>query len=256
MEIQLIRHATMVIGVRDQQILLDPMLSPPGIMSAIPGVKNTDDNPLTPLPVEMAALLNPSVILLTHTHRDHFDAVAMEALPSTIPLLCQPTDVDKLSAAGFSLLLPVEDSREWQGISVYRTGGQHGTGDIGKSMGPVSGFVLEVEGEPRVYITGDTVWCDAVETALARYQPDIVICFAGEARFSTGDPITMGSEDIGRFCALLPRARVVVVHMEAWNHCGLSRRELREYLRAAALEDRVYLPNDGEKLNFQQIQEY
>jgi len=249
-EIQVIRHATMVISINGQKLLLDPMLSPPGTMSAIPGVKNTADNPLVPLPVEMAELLNPSAVLLTHTHRDHFDTVAMAALPSAIPIFCQAIDVEKLGAAGFSGPLPVDNIREWQGIKIHRTGGQHGTGDIGKSMGPVSGFILEAKEEPRLYITGDTIWCKEVEAALVQYQPDIVVCFAGEARFSTGEPITMSKEDIARTCNLAPQAKLVVVHMEAWNHCGLSRQELKEYLSENGLGDQVYVPYDGEKLNF------
>lgn len=250
MEIQLIRHATMVIGIKGQRLLLDPMFSPPGTMSAIPGVKNISDNPLTPLPVDMAALLHPSAILLTHTHRDHLDNVAMEVLPGNTPVLCQPTDVEKLNGAGFSELLPVENSRVWQGLTIHRTGGQHGTGDIGKSMGPVSGFVLEAEAEPRLYITGDTIWCSEVETALTNHKPEVIICFAGEARFSTGDPITMGKEDIARICRLAPRAKVLVVHLEAWNHCGLSRDEIREYLKDNALAEQVHVPDDGESFIF------
>lgn len=246
MEIQLIRHATMLIAVKGQRLLLDPMLSPPGTMSAIPGVKNTADNPLTPLPVELASLLNPSAILLTHTHRDHWDTVAMENLPGTTPVLCQPVDAERLNKAGFNELLPIENSRVWQGLTIYRTGGQHGTGEIGRSMGPVSGFVLTAEGEPRLYITGDTIWCSEVESTLTQYEPDIIICFAGEARFSTGDPITMGKEDIARLCLQAPQARIVAVHLEAWNHCGLTRQELNEYLQENALTGQVLVPNDGE----------
>lgn len=250
-EMQLIRHATMVISINGQQLLLDPMLGPTGSMSAVAGVRNTKDNPLVPLPVELSELTHPAAILLTHTHRDHFDAAAMEVLPFTIPLFCQPNDVEKLGAAGFSQLLPVEESQVWQGITIHRTGGQHGTGDIGQSMGPVSGFVLEAAGEPRLYITGDTIWCSEVEAALACFQPDIVICFAGEARFSSGDPITMGREDIDHICRRVPRARLIVVHMEAWNHCGLSRQELQEYLQENGLADRVQVPADGDKLIFE-----
>jgi hypothetical protein len=48
-----------------------------------------------------------------------------------------------------------------------RTGGRHGTGEIGEKMGPVSGYVLRGPGEPVVYIAGDTVWCPEVAAALA-----------------------------------------------------------------------------------------
>lgn len=250
MELQLIRHATVVINVEEQQLLIDPMFSLPGTLSAVPDVKNTANNPLTALPVELSCLLEPSAVLLTHTHRDHFDTAAIDSLPKNTPILCQPADIEKLNAAGFSELLPVEDSREWQGMTIYRTGGQHGTGEIGKSMGPVSGYVLEAGEEPRIYITGDTIWCTEVEQALQQHKPDIVVCFNGEARFSSGDPITMGKEDIGRICHILPQVRVIVVHMEAWNHCGLTRQELRDYLQAESLADRVYIPEDGEKIEF------
>lgn len=250
MEIQLIRHATMIINIKGQRFLLDPMLSPAGTMAAVPSVPNTADNPLVELPFEGASLLGSSAVLLTHTHRDHFDETAMKLLPRDIPLFCQPEDREKVSAAGFTRVLPVETSSTWQGITIHRTGGQHGTGDIGKSMGPVSGYVLATEAEPTLYITGDTIWCEPVQAAAQQYQPDVIICFAGAARFSIGDPITMDKEDVAQLSRLAPGARIVAVHMESWNHCGLSRQELKEYILQQGLSQQVYVPDDGESIIF------
>lgn len=36
-------------------------------------------------------------------------------------------------------LLVHEDELEWGGVRVIRTGGRHGTGELGASLGPVSG---------------------------------------------------------------------------------------------------------------------
>jgi len=43
MEIQLIRHATVVINIGGRKILLDPMLSGAGTMTAVPGVANASE---------------------------------------------------------------------------------------------------------------------------------------------------------------------------------------------------------------------
>jgi len=250
MKIQLIRHATLLLHIDGNRILVDPMLSGAGAMPAVPGVANTQDNPLVALPIDPSLLMNMDAILLTHTHRDHFDVAAMEVLPKNIPLFCQPEDADKIAAAGFKNIQTINEATEWEGIHIYRTGGQHGTGSIGESMGPVSGFILEAQDQPSLYICGDTIWCPEVESALEKYQPRIIVCFAGAARFSGGDPITMDKEDIVNVCRQAPDAKVIVVHMEAWNHCALSRGELGTYVQQELLGQQVYIPDNGEEMSF------
>ena len=77
-----------------------------------------------------------------------------------------------------------------------RTGGRHGTGEIAEMLAPVSGFVLRAEGEPTVYVAGDTIWCDEVRAALDEHAPDVVVVNASGARFTEGDPIVMTAEDV------------------------------------------------------------
>jgi L-ascorbate metabolism protein UlaG (beta-lactamase superfamily) len=117
-------------------------------------------------------------------------------------------------------------------------------------MGPVSGFVLEYPDEPSLYIAGDTIWCPEVQSALEKYQPRVIICFAGAARFSSGDPITMGTEDIYKVCKQVPNARVIIAHLEAWNHCSLSRQDLKKFIKAESLMEQVLIPDDGGWMNF------
>jgi L-ascorbate metabolism protein UlaG (beta-lactamase superfamily) len=246
MEIQLIRHATVVINIAGRKILLDPMLSGAGTMSAVPGVANTSDNPLVDLPVDSGSLINAEAVIVTHTHRDHFDDTAMQILPHDMQLFCQPVDEEKIRAAGFTNVQSIEKTGEWNGITINRTSGRHGTGEMGEKMGPVSGFVLQTENEPTLYIAVDTIWCAEVKDALETYNPQLVLCFAGAARFSSGDPITMTKEDIVQVCQHAPTAKVIVVHMEAWNHCTLSRQELKQYSAGKNLDRQVCVPDDGE----------
>lgn len=250
MEIQLVRHATLLVTTVAGKILVDPIFGDAGVMPPIDNSANDRRNPLVNLPVSVAELNNVAAVLLTHTHRDHFDSAAAAGLPKDIIVFCQPEDEQKLRDYGFTIIRPIDNVMEWNGLRIIRTGGEHGTGEIGKLMGPVSGYILEQQGEPTLYITGDTVWCQAVEQAIKRYQPQVIVAFAGAAQFVGSDPITMSAEDVTRVCRQAPLAKVVAVHLEAFNHCLLTRQELTKSLLREGLDKQVAIPLDGEVLIF------
>ena len=117
-------------------------------------------------------------------------------------------------------------------------------------MAPVSGFVIIASGEPITYITGDTVWYSKIKNILDRYNPDVAICYCGEAIFSKGKPITMDLSDIRDMCDYSPNLKVVAVHMEAWNHCRLTRNILKYFVNKNNLQARISIPADGEEIVF------
>jgi L-ascorbate metabolism protein UlaG (beta-lactamase superfamily) len=230
------------------------MLSPARVMDPISQTPNQQRNPLIELPVdpeELAQLIDQiDAVLVTHTHMDHWDQAAAELLPKELRIFCQPEDEEKISQAGFLDVQKIEIEASWQGVHITRTTGRHGTGRIGEMMGPVSGFVVRVEDEPSCYIAGDTIWCDEVRDVLENYKPDVVVVNAGAAQFLSGDPITMTSADVFEVCKSAPQSQVVPVHMEAINHCMLTRDQLRKAADEAGVGDRDHIPNDGETLTF------
>ncbi len=197
-----------------------------------------------------ALLAQIDLILVTHTHRDHWDKRAVELLPKSLPLICQPADVDRFRQDGFSDVQPIEREGRWQNIQLSRTDGKHGTGEIGQLMGTVSGFVLRAEGEPSLYIAGDTIWCEDVQRALSTHQPQVTVVNAGAAQFLKGDPITMSAADVEQVLRARPSMPVVAVHMETINHCWLTRAMLKTHLQTAGLAERCAIPADGEMLSF------
>lgn len=251
MQIKLLRHATLIVSAGRARILVDPMLGPAGEMPAIPETPNQRRNPLTPLAASVDELAsNVDAALITHLHRDHFDPVAGEVLPKSLPLLAQPDDEARLRELGFTEVLRVDPSLAWKGVEIDRTGGRHGHGEMAERMAPVSGYVLRAPGEPSLYLAGDTVWCDEVWQTIETYEPRVIVVNAGAAQFLTGGPITMTAEDVAEVCAAAPEARIVAVHMEAINHCLLTREELQGFLQERGLADRVLIPADGEELDF------
>jgi L-ascorbate metabolism protein UlaG (beta-lactamase superfamily) len=248
MRIRLLRHATLLVETAGRRFLVDPVLGPAGSQPPIPETPNPRPNPLVGIPVEpLDAVAGISATLVTHLHPDHFDQAALGVVPRDRPVLCQPRDHQMLGRAGLPAQI-VGDPLDLDGVRITRTGGRHGRGAIGAEMGDVSGFVIAADGEPTVYLAGDTIWCDEVEAAITAHHPDVIVVNAGAARFVHGDPITMDVDDVVATCNAAPDAVVVAVHMEAINHCLLIRDALRAGVAAAGLDGRVLTPADGETL--------
>ncbi|MBU5353551.1 MBL fold metallo-hydrolase [Paenibacillus silvae] len=248
MKIQLIRNATLWLEYAGLNILVDPMLMDAESMPAFPNTPNDLRNPRVSLPDIETDILNPDLLLVTHTHPDHWDEAAATQLRKDIPLICQPGDEHIFIKAGFMNVTPVDVQHEHQSIQFARTSGQHGTGEIGERMGNVSGFVLEAAGEPVTYIAGDTIWCEEPAEAIKTYNPEVIVVNAGGARFLQGDPITMDGPDVAAVKRAAPSAHLIAVHMDAINHCMTTRADLAAYLASEQLDGEVFIPQDGESL--------
>jgi L-ascorbate metabolism protein UlaG (beta-lactamase superfamily) len=246
MHLRLIRNATLRLELGGRHLIVDPMLDPAGARPPVENTENDRRNPLVELPepaeVVVAGL---DAALVTHLHRDHFDAVGAQLLPTDLPLFCQPEDVERLSAEGFRALRPVAEQLRWDGLEITRVPARHGSGADAAVLAPVSGFVLRDAAGRTLYIAGDTVLYDEVERTLAAYHPDVVVVNAGGARFAGGAPIVMTAADVIAVARLAPEARIVAVHLEAVNHSVETRADLHQRVHEEGLTDRVTVPEDG-----------
>ncbi|GGD98539.1 MBL fold metallo-hydrolase [Paenibacillus nasutitermitis] len=246
MNIQLIRHAALWLEYAGVKLLIDPMFSNTGENPPIPGSANERCNPLVPLPSGMEAWLQPDAVLVTHMHPDHWDQAAAAALSKSVPVLCQPGDEETIRDAGFTSVTAIDTALAFKGVTIARTGGQHGTGEIGQRMGHVSGFVFKAANEPTLYVAGDTIWCGEVSRALDAHRPAFTVVNAGGARFAVGDPITMDVDDVVSLVQYAPYTKVIAVHMDTINHCLVTRADLQKSLEVRGLLGQVAIPGDGE----------
>jgi len=233
MQITLVRNATLLLELSGRRLLVDPMLDPAGARPPIEQTANPVRNPTVELPFPAEDVVSGlDAVLVTHCHKDHFDETAERVVPRDVPVFCQPEDEERLRAVGLDAR-PVEDRLDWDGLVLHRTAARHGHGAMAEALAPVSGFVLD-----DLYLAGDTVWYEAVEETISRFSPRVAVVHAGGASFLEGGLIVMGIDDVREVVARVPV--VVCVHLEAINHCALSRTEL-----AAAVPGAV-IPRDGE----------
>lgn len=117
--IQLIRNATLVVKYNGYKILVDPMFSEKGAFNSFAGKEN---NPTIDLKVSTSDITRSlDLVLVTHTHSDHFDVAASQALDESVTLFHQPSDTAYFQNAQFvnarSILdrIEMERHRNYQG---------------------------------------------------------------------------------------------------------------------------------------------
>lgn len=259
MKLTQIRNATLTLEYAGKKFLIDPMLAEkeawPGFAgNARPHLRN----PMVDLPVTVAELLVADAIILTHTHTDHWDEAAQQLIPKEMMIYTQnESDAALVHSQGFVNVEVLKEKNCFvDGLTIYKTEGQHGSNELyadtvlASLLGDACGLVFTHPGEKTLYIAGDTVWVKPYVRNLQRFQPEIVVLNAGNAVNDLYGPIIMGKEDTLRTLQVLPTATIVSSHMEAINHCLLTRAELREYTQQQGIEDKVLIPADGESLFF------
>lgn len=248
-----IRNATLRIDYGGVRFLVDPMLADRHSLPGFPGTVNSEQrNPMVHLPLPIADIIDVDAVIVTHLHEDHWDQVARDALPKDVPVFAQnETDAEIIRGQGFTDVRLLSENTEFGGVRLIKTAGRHGTeahyevmADI---LGEVCGVVFSHPDEKTVYLAGDTIWNDDVAAVLSAHAPEVAILNAGYAMVQGVDGgIIMGTEDVLRVHQAAPGTLLIASHMEAINHCVLTRAELRSFAADKGFAEKLLTPADGE----------
>lgn len=259
-KIQFIRNATVKISFQHTKVLIDPILADEGTEAPIP-FSNTIKNPTIDLPFDKYDVIKDvNAILLTHYHADHFDAEAERILPKNILIFCQPGDDHKLKEKGFNNVQVIQNTFNWRGITISRFSASHHKGATGEMpFGESSSFNLQ-NNEENIFITGDAIFDEKLKTSLSIVKPSIIIANTGECQFTEPNPVlkphiemTLTKSELKQIVEYFPLSRVIAVHMDAINHCSLTKVELDAYIEKEKLTKRILIPREGDILLYSQV---
>lgn len=235
---------TVILEFAGLRFITDPTFDAPGeypepgetslVKTVGPAIARADVGPLD------------AVLLSHHEHKDNLDWEGLELIATGIPTLSTPEAASDLFG-GSVIGLDSWETHELGGVTITAVPALHGPPGIERLVGEVTGFVLEAEGEPTVYVSGDNASLPLVEQIAGRFPAiDIAVLFAGAARVPEIDAdLTLTSAEAARAAVMLDARTVVGVHTEDWEHFSHTRAQLEA---AFAAQGRLVPTPRGERV--------
>lgn len=255
MLIHQIRNATLIITYKDKKFLIDPWLMPKDYMPGFEMAVNANvRQPRVELPLSVEKIVDVDAVILTHFHPDHWDEFATKAIDKKIPFFVQnEVDQKQIQSLGFSDVRVVSVSgTEFDGITLYKTFGQHGKREIIKPLCEqvnmaydAMGVVFKAKNEKTLYVAGDTIWCEEVVEAIDKFAPDVIVVNACGATLLNGERIIMNDEDVKTLTEYAPKAVIIASHMDTVSHLTVTRNDIRKMKL-----NNVLVPEDNEIMEF------
>jgi L-ascorbate metabolism protein UlaG (beta-lactamase superfamily) len=247
MKITHIGGPTAVLNLGGLTFLIDPAFDEPRDYQ-LPGRVMTK---LTGPAIPAAELGQIDVVLVSHDqHKDNLDDAGRALLASIPTVLSTPDAATRIPG--------VRGLANWESVDLPRPDGGaitvtgvpalHGPEGAEEVLGVVTGFVLQGDGLPTVYVSGDNASLGLVKEIAGRFAPiDVAVLFAGAARtvLMDGANLTLTSEDAVEAALLLDAAVVVPVHTEGWAHFTEGPDQFAAAFEEAGLSDRVKLLEHG-----------
>ncbi|WP_040733210.1 MBL fold metallo-hydrolase [Nocardia tenerifensis] len=224
--------------------LTDPTFDEPG---DYPGPVTLHKLTGPAVPVDQVGAVD--VVLLSHDeHADNLDNSGREFLKTAGTVLSTPGAAERING--------VRGLENWESVTigdVTITGvpALHGPEGCEPQTGIVTGFVLQADGQPTVYVSGDNASVDRVEKIVERIgRIDVAVLFVGAAnigRFGDID-LTLNARTAVLAAEVLGDALIVPVHGEGWVHFSETLERLRLLFHYAGREKQLLIPPLGTEI--------
>ncbi len=243
----LIGGATALIEFSGVRFLTDPTFDPAGaefrsgsyVLERIAGPA-----------LSAGAVLPVNAVLLSHDHHfDNLDGSGREFLPRADRVITTHAGAERLG--GNAIGLAPWESYSIGGVVVTATPARHGPAD--GDRGPVIGFVLtdSTAAGNTTYISGDTVWYEAIAEVAARFRIRYAFLFMGAARVAAvgRHHLTLTAEEGVKAAKALPDALIIPLHFEGWRHFSENRGDIEGAFNRAGLGTRLFWGQPGVQLD-------
>lgn len=241
---------TAILEIGGARLLTDPTFDPPGEYP-IGSRKLTKTTGPALRPDEMGPI---DVVLLSHDqHPDNLDRLGRAHLERASRVLSTASAFDRIGA-------PIEALPSWEQVDVEDSDGLkitavpalHGPPGSESLVGEVTGFVINGDDIPTVYVSGDNASLDIVREVSQRFASiDVAVLFAGGAKTPLlgQEFLTLSSEQAVEATQILGATHVVPLHFEHWAHFTQGADTLRAAFASSDVADRLRLLTPGESIN-------
>jgi L-ascorbate metabolism protein UlaG (beta-lactamase superfamily) len=246
--VTLVGGPTAVLEIAGVRLLTDPTFDPPGTYVSN-GVVLTK---LVGPAITSEALGPVDFVLLSHDqHVDNLDHSGRSVLERAQRVLTTKHGAERLggSAQGLApwdvVRQRLDDNRL---LEITATPARHGPIGIEPLSGQVIGFVLTIDGENAIYVSGDTVWYDGVAQVAARFDVRLALLFTGCAKPRGAHHMTMNVNEAIEAAHAFPSATIITLHNDGWAHFTESQSDVEAAFRTVGLGDRLQTLQAGSAL--------
>lgn len=243
--------ATLLIEIGGLRLLTDPVFDPAG--------SDYHHGPIH-LVKTGGPLIDPDLIgdidavLLSHDqHADNLDHTGRTLLSLAKKVLTTPEGAGRLS--GNSIAMPEWSEVVLNGpeceVRVTAMPAQHGPDGTQEATGPVTGFLLEWDGQTAggLYISGDTVPFSGTGEIIRRGGIGAAILHLGCVKLAPMGDLTfsMNAHEAADFAQALGARTVFPVHFDGWAHFTEGREQAAKVFEESPVRDRVVWLTPGER---------
>jgi L-ascorbate 6-phosphate lactonase len=223
-----------------QLAALDPYLS--NSCKALGAQAGFNMDRLVPPPIPASELAGIDAYLMTHSHQDHLDPETLRPYRQAGgkgPYLAPAQAVDRLIELGVPAgeITTVWPSRKLQlgDLHVMATLAIPFAGDDMTHVG----YLISVEGGPKIYFTGDTDFHEILAISLADHKPDVLVTVINGAFRN------LGPAEATRLAKMLDVRWVVPCHYDLFPDNTLPVQLFRTNLRVVGIDDRLVVLEHG-----------
>jgi L-ascorbate metabolism protein UlaG (beta-lactamase superfamily) len=251
--VRFIGNATLLLRYGPFTILTDPNLVHRGaevsLGFGLMATRTTDPA------LDAEDLPRPDLVIVSHDHGDHFDAVAADWLTAAVPMLTTPAVAPRMEARGLTTVRPLA---MWESAAMERDGArlrvtavpaQHGPASMAAALPEVMGSVIELWREApaerdappdlRIYLSGDTVFHDGLAELRDRFgELDLAFLHLGGMRLM-GVLVTMDATQGVQLVNLLQPRVTIPIHYNDYGTFGSPLADFVSAVNEAGLQDRV-----------------
>ncbi|WP_169253653.1 MBL fold metallo-hydrolase [Brevibacterium sp. 'Marine'] len=251
----LVGGPTLIVDVGGSRIVTDPTFDAPQVYHhPIAGPVTKKAGPAF-TPEELGEV---DLVLASHEHIDNLD-VSGRGFLTMVPLALTTSEAARAFGTNVEGMGDYDqrtcELRDGRALTITAVPAHHGPEGVWDALGPVIGFVLEAEGMPTIYISGDNSELDIVEDIANKFPAiDIAVLFVGGAKFDAiadGAYITLSNERALEAAEKLSASKVIPVHEDSWQHFSQNVNEIRAVFSAAGKSDVLVGLSPGESAEVQ-----